>query len=111
MMTPKDGFEKSLQLCKTEFGKKHDIARRKQLAASNYDGLMTLSTDMQKCYTTLNEIGYMSDINSTQTLYATMPTQVRQKWVDKYIYFLSRDIEPKFTDLITFINEQSIAVK
>ena len=27
MMTPKDGFEKALQLLKTEFGKKHKISR------------------------------------------------------------------------------------
>ena len=62
---------------KTEFGKKHEIARAhidaltsgKQLATSDYDGLTTLATDMQNCYTTLNEIGFVSDINSTQTLY------------------------------------------
>ena len=41
---------------KTEFGKKHEIARadidaltsKKQLASSDYDKLATLATDMQK---------------------------------------------------------------
>ena len=65
-MTPKDGFEKALQLLKTEFGKKHEIARAhidalangKQLNATDYDGLTSLATDMQKCHTTLTEIGF-----------------------------------------------------
>ena len=80
MITPKDGFENALTLLKTEFGKKHEIVRAhidaltsgKQLSASDYHGLTTLASDMQKCYTTLYEIGFLSNINSTQTLYAIM---------------------------------------
>ena len=89
MMTPKDGFVKALSLLKTEFGKKHEIARAHidaltsgiQLAASDYDGLTNLATDMQKCYTTLNEIGFVSDINSTHTVRynATLADQLASK--------------------------------
>ena len=59
-------------------------------------------------------IGFVSDIDSTQTLYAIMkrlPTHLRQKWVDRTVHFSARDVEPKFTDLMCFINERAIAVK
>ena len=39
----------------------------KQLSANDYEGLMSLATEMQKCMTTLGEIGYQSDLKSTQT--------------------------------------------
>ena len=35
---------------------------------SDVKGLVDLSEDMQKCELTLSKLGYMSDVNSTQTI-------------------------------------------
>ena len=51
MMAQPDGYNKARQILKSEFGKRHEIARShidslttgKQLAANDYDGLMSLS--------------------------------------------------------------------
>ena len=66
MMAQPDGYDKARQILKSEFNKRHEIARShidslttgKQLSANDYDGLVFLVTEMQKCITTLGEIGY-----------------------------------------------------
>ena len=90
MMAQLNGYETSRQTLKLKFGKTHEIARShidsltagKQLGAKNCDWLMSFATEMQKCMTTLDEIGYQYDLNSTQTLYVIMPflpAKLRQK--------------------------------
>ena len=65
---------------------------------------------MKKCQTTLNEIQYESDLNSTPTMYAIMhrlPDFMQQKWMEKALKFDIENREPTFNDFYEFIQDRA----
>ena len=117
-----NGYKTARRILDKEFGKRHDIARAHidsltkgaQIAATDYEGLIQLSEDMRKCLSTLREIGYMSDVDSTSTLYAIMrrlPNFLREKWVERTVHFSDRDEEPTFEDFMNFVEKKALAHK
>ena len=80
MMDPDEGFAEAKRLLQKEYGKPYEIARSfidsltrgPAIANTDYDGIIGLAREMKKCQTTLNEIQYESDLNSTPTMYAIM---------------------------------------
>ena len=92
------GYERACYLLREKYGKPHVITRSyidsltsgTQLKASEVKGLTGLSEEMQKCELTLQRLGYMTDINSTETLRAIvkhLPFHIRAKSVDRAALF------------------------
>ena len=94
MMDPDEGFAEAKRLLQKEYGKPYEIARSfidsltrgPAIANNDYDGIIGLAREMRKCQTTLSQIQYESDLNSTPTMYAIMhrlPDFMQQKWMEK----------------------------
>ena len=67
---PSKGYQEARQLLKTEYGKRHEIARAcidaltrgNVIAANDHEGIIELAKEMKRCYLTLIQINYMSDL-------------------------------------------------
>ena len=84
------------------------------IAGTDYDGIIKLAKEMQKCQTTLNEIKFQSDLNSTQIMHAIMhrlPDFMQQKWMEKALKFDKENREPTFRDFYEFIQDRAAILK
>ena len=122
MMDPDEGFAEAKRLLEKEYGKPYEIARSfidsltrgPAIANTDYDGIIGLAREMKKCQTTLNEIRYESDLNSTQTMYAIMhrlPDFMQQKWMEKALKYDKENREPTFHDFFEFIQDRAAILK
>ena len=72
------GLNEALKLLQEEYDKPHKIARSyidgltkgPKIGNNDYQAIIDLAKDMSKCYTTLKQLDYMSDLNCTQTMCA-----------------------------------------
>ena len=122
MMDPDEGFAEAKRLLQKEYGKPYEIARSfidsltrgPAIANTDYDGIIALAREMKKCQTTLNQIQYESDLNSTPTMYAIMhrlPDFMQQKWMEKALKFDKDNREPTFNDFFEFIQDRAAILK
>ena len=122
MMDPDEGFAEAKRLLQKEYGKPYEIARSfidfltrgPAIANNDYDGIIGLAREMKKCQTTLNQIQYESDLNSTPTMYAIMhrlPDSMQQKWMKKALKFDKENREPTFHDFFEFIQDRAAILK
>lgn len=112
------GYVRAREILQTRYGRPHVIARSyieklvygSQIKASDSDGLSRLALDMQKCEITLSQLGYVSDIDNTENLrriVKRLPLHLRTKWVDVAHTINVAGKEPRFSDLVKFVNEKS----
>ena len=70
-----------------------------------------IALDMQKCEITHSQLGFASDTDSSENLrriVRRLPTHMRPGWVDiAYDINVKADREPKFSDLVCFVNKMS----
>ena len=122
MMDPDEGFTEAKRLLQKEYGKPYEIARSfidsltrgPTIANTDYDGIIGLAREMKKCQTTLSQIQYESDLNSTPTMYAIMhrlPDFMQQKWMEKALKFDKEGREPTFYDFFEFIQDRAAILK
>ena len=122
MMEPTAGLREAKRLLKQEYGRPHDIARSfidsltkgPSIATNDHEGLINLAHEMQKCHLTLTQLRYVSDLNSTTTLYAIMsrlPDYLQQKWIEKAAALNKIDKEPDFNNFLQFIQDRSALLK
>ena len=119
LLEPTEGYRRAREILQTRYGKPHVISRScidklvngPQIKASDVDGLSRLALDMQKCEITLSQLGFASDIDSTDNLrriVRRMPMHMRTRWVDvAYDINVRSDREPKFSDLVRFVDKMS----
>ena len=122
MMNSTEGLKEAKRLLEQEYGKPHDIARSfidsltkaSSISTNDHDGIIKLAHDMQKCYLTLTQLRYVSDLNSIATLYAIMnrlPDYLQQKWIERAAALNRNNKEPDFQCLLQFIQERAELLK
>ena len=118
MMKPEEGYAKAQEILKQKFGKRSEVARScidalvkgGQIAAGDREGIIKLAEEMHKCSITLKELGYLSDLNSYQTLFAIMlrlPEFLQQKWEIRAAEIEDEQREPRFSDLLRFMQKRA----
>ena len=110
-------YDRALLLLKEQFGKPYDIARayidnlNSGIPLKNdVQSLVDLSNDMTRCELTLTQLGYMSDVNSTNTLKGIvqrLPYHMRTKWAEYIHKEIKAGREPSFAHLTQFIKERA----
>ena len=94
LIDPTEGYQHAHHSLGQRYGQAHIIARSHIdcltngtfIKAMDVQGLKNRSQEMQKCELTLSKLGYMSDVNSAETICGTvsrLPTHIRTKWVEK----------------------------
>ena len=122
MMDPDQGYAEARHLLRKEYAKPHEIARScidsltkgPAIAANDYEAIIDLAREMQRCRLTLTQINYMSDLQSSQTMYAILrrlPDFLQQKWMDKNVWFDKFNREPTFDDFLDFMQDRAAAYK
>ena len=120
MMNSTEGLAEAKRLLEEEY--KNDIARSfidslikaPAISTNDHDGIIELAHDMQKCFLTLTQLRYVSDLNSISTLYAIMnrlPDYLQQKWIERAAALNRNNKEPDFKCLLQFIQEQAELLK
>jgi len=119
LLEPTEGYRRAREILQTRYGKPHVISRSyidklvngPHIKASAVDGLSRLTLDMQKCEITLSQLGFVSDIDSSDNfrrIVRRMPMHMRTRWVDvAHDINVRSDREPWFSDLVTFVNKMS----
>ncbi|CAH8674642.1 unnamed protein product [Schistosoma rodhaini] len=118
ILEPEIGYHQALKLLEETFGQKHIIARTfidnllnfPNIKRNQPVGLRKLSREMQACCLTLEQMNYVSDLNSTRTIEAMvlkLPTHVQQKWLKTAYKIIRGGREPLFADLTAFVKEQA----
>ena len=104
------GYAEARHLLCKEYGNRHEIAqscidsliRRPAIAANDYNGIIELAREMQRCQLTLTQIKYVMDLQCSQTMYAIvrrLPKFLQQKQMEKSVRYDNMNQEPSFEDL------------
>ncbi|KAH9588151.1 Protein disulfide-isomerase tmx3 [Schistosoma haematobium] len=118
ILEPKIGYHQALKLLEETFGPKHVIARTfidnllnfPNIRRNQPDGLRRLSREMQACSLTLEQMNYVTDLNSSrtiETMVLKLPTHIQQEWLKVAYKIIRGGREPLFTDLVEFVKEQA----
>ncbi|CAH8492347.1 unnamed protein product [Schistosoma haematobium] len=118
ILEPEIGYHQALKLLEETFGQKHVVARTfidnllnfPNIRRNQPDGLRRLSREMQACSLTLEQMNYVSDLNSSrtiETMVLKLPTHIQQEWLKVAYKIIRGGREPLFTDLVDFVKEQA----
>ena len=118
MLPELEGYSNARAILSDMFGQAHLVARSLLDKILNgkpirncSDDLWELFIEMQNSYTTLNQMSYISDLNSHTTLEKVvrrLPHELRQRWVDKASELYEKGIEPSFKDLIEYVRKVDV---
>lgn len=115
LLEPTEGYRRARDIMQFRYGKPHVISRSyidklvhgPQIKASDVEALSMLALDMQKCEITLSQQGFASNIN-LRRIVRRLPMHMRTRWVDiAHDINVKSDREPKFSDLVCFVNKMS----
>ena len=115
MLPELEGYAGAIQ--SDVFGQAHVVARSLLGKIVNgkpigncSDDLWELSIEMQNCFTSLNQMSYISGVNSHTTsekLIHRLPHELKQRWVEKASEPNEKRIEPSFKDLIEYVRKRT----
>ncbi|VDO58979.1 unnamed protein product [Schistosoma margrebowiei] len=122
ILEPGIGYHQALKLLEETFGQKHIVARTfidnllnfSNIRRNQPDGLRKLSREMQACSLTLEQMNYVSDLNSSrtvETMVLKLPMHTQQEWLKVAYMIIRGGQEPLFTDLVEFVKEQADIAK
>ena len=117
LLDKQDGYKRARDILYSRYGRSHLIARSyvdklvygEPIKASDVDALSALALEMQKCEITLSQLGFVSDIDNSDSLrriVKRLPTYMRVKWVDVAHSIMESGREPRFSDLSKFIDQK-----
>ena len=117
LLDKQDGYKRARDILYSRYGRSHLIARSyvdnlvygEPIKASDVDALSALALEMQKCEITLSQLGFVSDIDNSDSLrriVKRLPTYLRVKWVDVAHSIMESGREPRFSDLSKFIDQK-----
>ena len=117
LLDKQDGYKRARDILYSRYGRSHMIARSyvdklvygEPIKASDVDVLSALALEMQKCEITLSQLGFVSDIDNSDSLrriVKRLPTYLRVKWVDVAHSIMESGREPRFSDLSKFIDQK-----
>ena len=118
LLEPSAGYTRAREILFSRYGRPYNIARcyidklvnGPSIKASDTEGLSNLSLDMQKCEITLSQLCSQSDIDNTDNLrriVKRLPMHVRGRWVDVAHSISESGREPRFSDLVKFVDEKA----
>ena len=117
MLPETEGYSSARSILRNMFGQAHVVARSLldkivygKPVRNCSDDLWELSIEMQNCHTTLNQMSYMSDLNSHTTLERVvrrLPRELQQRWVENASELYEKGIEPSFKDLIEYVQKRA----
>ena len=113
LLSKQEGYKRARDILYSRYGRSHLIARSyvdklvygEPIIASDVDALSALALEMQKCEITLSQLGFVSDIDNSDSLrriVKRLPTYLRVKWVDLAHSIMESGREPRFSDLSKF---------
>ena len=76
--------------------------------------IIDLAKEMKRCYLTLTQINYMSDLQSSQTQYAILrrlPDYLQEKWMEKVAIFDKFNREATYEEFLDFMEDRAAAFK
>ncbi|CAG2211235.1 unnamed protein product [Mytilus edulis] len=113
-----EGYKRARAILYSRYGRPHLIARSfieklvygAHIKASAIEGLSKLALEMQKCEITLSQLGFNSDIDNSENLRCIvkrLPMHMRTRWVVIAHSISESGREPRFSDLVKFVDEKS----
>ena len=113
-----EGYKRARTILHSRYGRPHIIARSyidnlvygPQIKASDINGLSRLSLEMQKCDISLSQLGFVSDVDNSENLrriVKRLPMHMRTKWVEVAHSINESGREPRFSDLVKFVDEKA----
>ena len=117
LLDKQDGYKRARDILYSRYGRSHLIAISyvdklvygEPIKASDVDALSALALEMQKCEITLSQLGFVSDIDNSDSLrriVMRLPTYLRVKWVDVAHSIMESGREARFSDLSKFIDQK-----
>ncbi|XP_060602645.1 uncharacterized protein LOC132755746 [Ruditapes philippinarum] len=118
LLDSNEGYRQAKAILQSRYGRPHVIARNyidkllygPQIKASDIDEISKLALDMQRCHMTLSQLGFVSDVNNSENLrriVRRLPMHMRTKWADIAHTIYECGKEPRFFDLLKFVEERS----
>ncbi|XP_055998880.1 uncharacterized protein LOC130047581 [Ostrea edulis] len=118
LLEPTEGYKRAREILYSRYGRSHVIVRSyidklvygDQIKASDVEELSRLALEMQKCEITLSQLGFRSDIGNSDNLrriVKRIPMHLRTKWVDIAHSITESGREPRFSDLVKFVDDKS----
>ena len=118
ILDPREGYSKARDILQRRFGRPHTIARTMlqeiatgpAIRANDGEALLKLSSAMQQCEMTLEQMSYNTDMNSFETLLQIsrrLPSNLKSKWVERVDHLLEQGREPTFHDLAEFVEKRA----
>ena len=107
------GYKEALLELSTRYGRPHIIARAyiKEIVegpplTNDQSALSDLAHEMKKCSLTLNNLGYLADLNNSSNLLhivRRLPNHIRNKWIERADVIIEQGSEPTFDELTAFL--------
>ncbi|PIK44569.1 hypothetical protein BSL78_18566 [Apostichopus japonicus] len=112
-----EGYESAKAILKRQFGQPHlilnslmsKLVSRKSIKANDGESLWKLISEMQRCYVTLTQMGYVNDLNSTSNLlkiHSLLPVYLQTGWAN-VAQKIHESREPEFNDLLSYLTGQA----
>ncbi|XP_020915950.1 uncharacterized protein LOC110253389 [Exaiptasia diaphana] len=119
-MEPSLGYVTARKLLKERFGEPYVIAnahieqitKGPPLKASDREGLLNLADKLKDCELTLQSIGYLEDLNTTDNLKQIterFPTHLKARWLDIARVIRNGGGKPNIGQMSQFITEKAMA--
>jgi hypothetical protein len=114
MMDPAEGYKAALKLLKERFGHPYKIAMScirnvingVQIKASDSAGLLAFADQLMECETTLDAIGYLDEVNSSDNLRRVverLPYHLKAKWLERAQDLLEAGKRPRLNHISEFV--------
>ena len=114
LLEPTVGFRKAKTILHETFGRKNVIARAyikslingPVLKQENSEALLAFAQSIEECYTTLNHLGYQSNLNSFENILKIvrrLPYNMQNRWLRRSSEIERKGLEAGFEDLKEFI--------
>ena len=114
LLDPVVGYDNAMDILSKRFGSNHLVARSHiedlthgpKIPTNDVEALVRFATDLRNAKIVLTQLEFTSDMNSHETmrlLVKRLPYTLGSKWVEKAADILERGREPKFEDLVDFI--------
>ncbi|CAB4037508.1 Hypothetical predicted protein, partial [Paramuricea clavata] len=114
MMNPAEGYKAVRKLLKERFGHPYKIAMScirnvingVQIKASDSAGLLAFADQLMECEATLDAIGYLDEVNSSDNLgrvVERLPYHLKAKWLERAQDLLEAGKRPRLNHISEFV--------
>ena len=118
LMAPREGYAEANKILREQFGQPHVVAnahldkifKHSQVKPNDDAGLWDLARDMKRCGMVLTQMGYLADVNSSETLLKIqqlLPIHLQSEWARRAHTKMMRCIVPTFELMTTFIEDSA----